>query len=153
MREWKACNSLLDVTGFPYCRLIQSQLCALRAPGFWGGKLNACFDWTRFKISVVFLSRGCTFMLLMYTLCLPVNKPSPNNRPHNGYKDAPKKLRQNCRLFCLVLSGIKNSLKNSLFISFLLSIYWAQRVVQIRPVRVVRRRLGVLKRTRSASYK
>ena len=29
-------------------------------------------------------------MLLMYTLCLPVNKPSPNNKPHNGYKDAPK---------------------------------------------------------------
>ena len=32
MREWKACNSLLSVTGFPYCRFLQSQLCALRAP-------------------------------------------------------------------------------------------------------------------------
>ena len=54
-REWKACNSLLGVTGFPYCRLIQSQLCALRAPGFWGGKRNARFAWTRFKISVIFV--------------------------------------------------------------------------------------------------
>ena len=63
-------------------------------------------------------------MLLMYTLCLPVNKPSPNNRPHNGYKDAPKKITAKLSsFFCLVLSGIKNSLKNSLFISFLLSIY------------------------------
>ena len=58
-------------------------------------------------------------MLLMYTLCLPVNKPSPNNRPHNSYKDAPK---ENCVkfvvFFCLGLSGIKNSLKNSLLYHF-----------------------------------
>ena len=51
----KAWDSLLGVTGFPYCRLIQSQLCALRAPGFWGGKRNARFAWTQFKISVIFV--------------------------------------------------------------------------------------------------
>ena len=30
-------------------------------------------------------------MLLMYTLCLPVNKPSLNNRPRNGQVSKPTK--------------------------------------------------------------
>ena len=55
MREWKAWDSLLDVTGFPYCRLIQSQLCAHSAPGFGRGKRDARFAWTRFKIRVIFV--------------------------------------------------------------------------------------------------
>ena len=60
MREWKAWDSLLDVTGFPYCNLMCCQLCALRAPGFRRGKHNACFDWTQFKISVIFVKIMCS---------------------------------------------------------------------------------------------
>ena len=63
-------------------------------------------------------------MLLMYTLCLPVNKPSLNNRPHNGYKDAPKKITAILSsFFCLVLSGGKKfAQKLSFYIIFTINI-------------------------------
>ena len=66
-------------------------------------------------------------MLLMYTLYLPVNKPSPNNRPHNGYKDAPKKLRQYCRLFLFSFEWRKKfSQKLSFYIIFNINILSAE---------------------------
>ena len=87
-----------------------------------------------------------TLILLKDALRLPINKP--NLDLTTVTKTRRKKLRQNC-LFLFSFEWQKKFAQNSLFISFLLSIYWAQRVVQIRPVRVAKRRPGVLKHIQS----
>ena len=65
-------------------------------------------------------------MLLMYTLCLPVNKPSPNNRPHNGYKDAPKKITAKLSSFFSFEWQKKFAQKLSFYIIFTINILSAE---------------------------
>ena len=68
-------------------------------------------------------------MFLMYTLCLPVNKPSPNNRPHNGYKDAPKKITAKLSSFLFSFEWLKKfAQKLSFYIIFTKNILSAESV-------------------------